>query len=73
MIDSLRVPRLRMVRRLRIIGVVLLAVCGVSPQDEHAKGIGSSFQIALPVLGWGGPPHVCFVAVAGCRGGRPMD
>ena len=71
MIDFIRVLRLRMARRLRIIGVVLIVVCVASPQDEHAKGIGSSFQIALPLLGWGGPPHVRFASMAGCRIGSP--
>ena len=71
MIDFIRVLRLRMARRLQIVGVVRTAVCVASPQDEHVKGIGSSFQIALPLLRSGGPPHGRFVAMAGCRVGSP--
>ena len=52
MIDFIRVLRLRMARRLQIVGVVRTAVCVVSRQDVHGKGIGSSFQIALALLGW---------------------
>ncbi|MFT5364282.1 MAG: membrane-associated phospholipid phosphatase [Dinoroseobacter sp.] len=51
--DFLRVPRLQVAWRLRIIGLVLIAVIALSPQDQDGKGIGSNLQIALPLLAWG--------------------
>lgn len=35
-----------------VLGVLALVVL-LSPQDEHGKDLGTSFQIALPLLAWG--------------------
>ena len=51
--DLLNIPHIPNVWRLRIVVMVLVAVVAFSPKDEHGKGIGSNFQIALPLLAWG--------------------